>query len=338
MSLISNNTLHTIGLEMLCLDTGLAGSEHYFLFGALNIAAPVLISGLLNRLFIEPSTTRDYKSQRQFLPWRPLVMLLQMIRVESYKTQSMIHTDERKLVVVLGATGAQGMPIAKYLLANSPNLFRVRAITRDISKPLAVELAALGAEVIAADFSDEPSIRRAFAHANAIFAITNFWDQASYDLEVFQGKLINRIASEIQELDYYLFSSLADGRQIQKGRFQNILPYNAKAAILEDLKGSYPELWNKTIEVWVAYYFQNWLKYNLVFGPQKDANGTFVLSMPFSGASEIPSAWADDVGPVVDALLKSGDKYYQKTVSVVADPLSQEKMLDIWAKSKKFHS
>ena len=145
----------------------------------------------------------------------------------------------------------------------------MRAITRDPSKPSALALAQLGAEVVAADFSNEGSIRTALAGANVIFAITNFWDQNSFELEVAQGKLVNGVASQIPELEHYIFSALPDGRKIADGRFQRILPYNAKAAIREDLMSNHPGLWKKTTEVWVAYYYQNWLKFGPVFGPQK---------------------------------------------------------------------
>ncbi len=84
-----------------------------------------------------------------------------------------------------------------------------------------------------------------------------------------QGKLINKVAAEVPTLQHYIFSSLPDGRHLAGGKFQGILPYNAKAFIREDLMGNYTELWKKTTEVYVAFYFQNWLKYNVVFGPQK---------------------------------------------------------------------
>lgn len=77
------------------------------------------------------------------------------------------------------------------------------------------------------------------------------------------------MASEISTLQHYIFSALPDGRKIVGGKYMNILPYNAKALIREDLVGQYPRLWAKTTQLFVAYYYQNWLKYGLVFGPQK---------------------------------------------------------------------
>jgi len=162
----------------------------------------------------------------------------------------------------------QGKSTAEYLLKHSSDFFRVRAVTRNRTKPAAKELISLGAEVVEADFDDENSLAAALDGAHAVFAITNFWDKASYDLEVEQGKLVNKLASRLPYLESYIFSGLPDGKSLAEGKFQNILPYNAKVAIRKDLE-SYPELAKKTTEIYVAFYYQNWLKYSVVFGPVK---------------------------------------------------------------------
>lgn len=234
---------------------------------------------------------------------------------------------------------AQGNPIAKYLLAHSSHLYHVRAITRNATKPVSIDLKNLGAEIVEANVSDEASLTAALAGAWAIFAITNFWDQSNFDLEVSQGKLVNRLASQVPELEHYVVSSLPDGRQLAGGKFQNILPYNAKAEIREDLM-RYEGLMGKMTEVFVAYYYQNWLKYSAVFGPQKEQgkDGEWVMEMPFDGNVGIPMAWADDVGPVVDGVLKGGEELKGKTVAVVGEVMGHEEMLDVWSKRTCFFS
>lgn len=82
-----------------------------------------------------------------------------------------------------------------------------------------------------------------------------------------QAKTINQVASELPHLEHYILSSLPDGRTLAGGKFQNILPYNAKALIRNDLVENHPSLWEKTTEVFIAYYFQNWVKYSMVLGP-----------------------------------------------------------------------
>lgn len=58
----------------------------------------------------------------------------------------------KKIIFVLGATGAQGGPVVKALLAPSadgtPSPWGVRALTRDKTHRRAKELEELGAEIV----------------------------------------------------------------------------------------------------------------------------------------------------------------------------------------------
>jgi uncharacterized protein YbjT (DUF2867 family) len=58
---------------------------------------------------------------------------------------------DRKVIAVVGATGAQGGGLVRAILADAAGPFTVRAITRDITSDKARALAAAGAEVVAAD-------------------------------------------------------------------------------------------------------------------------------------------------------------------------------------------
>lgn len=102
---------------------------------------------------------------------------------------------EPKLIVVVGATGNQGGSVARRFLRAG---FRVRGLTRDPSSPAARALAALGADMHRVDLlpdlpdpaaapdnpsapdpaagsSLDPALARAFAGANVIFAVTDYW-------------------------------------------------------------------------------------------------------------------------------------------------------------------
>ncbi len=147
--------------------------------------------------------------------------------------------------------------------------YAVRALTRDTTKPAAQRLVSLGAEAVSADFDDEESLKKAFAGANAIFAITNFWDKFSLETEIRQGLLVGKVASELPDLEHFIFSSLADAKKLAGGVFKNVLPYNAKSAIRDGLTERYPSLWAKTTTLFISFYFQNWLKYAAAFGPEK---------------------------------------------------------------------
>ncbi|MFJ8621430.1 NmrA/HSCARG family protein [Kitasatospora sp. NPDC093550] len=86
-------------------------------------------------------------------------------------------------VAVTGATGAQGGATARALLRAGR---RVRALTRDTTSPAATELAALGAEVVRADFDDRASLTAALDGAGALFAMSTPFG-TDLDTEVRQG-------------------------------------------------------------------------------------------------------------------------------------------------------
>ena len=68
---------------------------------------------------------------------------------------------DKKIIAVVGATGAQGGGLVRAIIDDPSSEFTVRAITRDPSSDGAKALAALGAEVVAADIDDEASARSA---------------------------------------------------------------------------------------------------------------------------------------------------------------------------------
>jgi uncharacterized protein YbjT (DUF2867 family) len=84
--------------------------------------------------------------------------------------------SERKVIAVVGATGAQGGGLVRAILDDPAGGFAVRALTRNPDSAGARELVELGAEVVAADFDDRASLERAFAGAWGAFCVTNFWE------------------------------------------------------------------------------------------------------------------------------------------------------------------
>jgi len=82
---------------------------------------------------------------------------------------------DKKIIAVVGATGAQGGGLVRAILADPNGGFAARALTRDVNSAKARELAKLGAEVVAADVDDPESVKKAFAGAYGAFCVTFFW-------------------------------------------------------------------------------------------------------------------------------------------------------------------
>src|SRR4051812_26462249 len=80
-----------------------------------------------------------------------------------FPTRSEPIVAEKKIIAVVGATGAQGGGVVRAVLADKNSEFAVRAITRDVNSEKAKALAAMGAEVVAGDIDDVESLTKAFA-------------------------------------------------------------------------------------------------------------------------------------------------------------------------------
>ena len=91
--------------------------------------------------------------------------------------------SEKKIIAVVGATGAQGGGLVRAIMHDPDGGFTARALTRNVDSPKAQELAALGAEVMAADVDDVSSLERAFNGAYGAFCVTFFWEHFSPEKE-----------------------------------------------------------------------------------------------------------------------------------------------------------
>ena len=101
---------------------------------------------------------------------------------------------DKKIIAVVGATGAQGGGLVRAILADPKGGFAARAVTRNPGADKAKALAAAGAEVVAADLDDRASLERAFKGAYGAFCLTNFWEHFSAEKEVAQAENMARAA------------------------------------------------------------------------------------------------------------------------------------------------
>jgi len=115
-------------------------------------------------------------------------------------------TDNRPVIAVIGATGAQGGAVVRAL--TDRGVFRVRAITRDPAK-----YSGPADEVAMADLSDPGSLESAFANAYGVFALSDFTG-AGPD-EFTQGRHSVEAASRAG-IRYFVWSTLPDVEEIQR--------------------------------------------------------------------------------------------------------------------------
>jgi len=73
--------------------------------------------------------------------------------------------SDRKVIAVVGATGAQGGGLVRAILNDSNGGFAARVPTRNVNGARAKDFARLGAEVAAADIDEPESLKKAFEGA-----------------------------------------------------------------------------------------------------------------------------------------------------------------------------
>jgi uncharacterized protein YbjT (DUF2867 family) len=110
-----------------------------------------------------------------------------------------------RIIAVNGATGQQGGAVARKLLADG---WKVRALTRDVNKPAAQELASLGAEVVAGNMEDRAELDAAFKGAYGVFSVQNFWlPNVDLEGEIRQGKNVAD-TSKAAGIEHLVYSSV----------------------------------------------------------------------------------------------------------------------------------
>jgi len=233
--------------------------------------------------------------------------------------------SDKKVIAVLGSTGSQGSGLVSAILADPSGGFAVRAITRDASKDKAKAMAARGAEVVAADLDDVESLKKAFAGAYGVFAVTNFWEHFSGDKEIAQAKNIAE-AAKAAGVKHIVWSTLEDTRKLMKaddtrmpmlqGRFR-VPHFDAKAEADAAFAGL------PTTFFMVSFYWDN--LYLFALAPKKDDKGVYSWAFPM-GDAKLAGIAKDDIGKAAYGIFKAGPQYIGKTVAIAGEHVSFAEM------------
>jgi len=189
---------------------------------------------------------------------------------------------EKKIIAVIGATGAQGKGVVNALVKDGT--FKVRAITRNPEK-----YQGRADEVVKGDLTDLDSLLQAFKDAHGVFVVTNFWEGAD---ELAQGK--NAVeASKKANVNHFIWSTLPNVEKISKGQFE-VPHFTGKAEVDELVKKA--GFANYTY-VQAPFYFQN-LTGQMGAQPQQD--GSTGWTLPIDPKKKvIHMADISDLGKVV---------------------------------------
>ena len=234
---------------------------------------------------------------------------------------------DKKIIAVVGATGAQGGGLVRAIMAESESGFIARAITRDPSSDKARELSKLGAEVVAADVDDEASLRKAFDGAYGAFCVTFFWAHFSPEKELEEARKMAGAAKDAG-VSHVIWSTLEDTRRwvpLDDDRMPTLM---GKYKVPHfDAKGEadhiFTDLNVPTTFLLTSFYWDNFIYFGS--GPKPDAEGRLALTLPM-GDKKLPGIAAEDIGKCAFGIFKRGDEFIGKTVGIAGEHLTGEQL------------
>lgn len=235
--------------------------------------------------------------------------------------------DERKIIAVVGATGAQGGGLARAILDDPASGFAVRALTRNVESAAAKALAERGAEVVHADLDDVESLVRALDGAYGAFFVTNFWEHGSPEREAAQARNLATAAARTG-LQHVVWSTLEDTRErvpldddrmpTLMGRYK-VPHFDAKG----EADAVFRELGVPTTFLRTSFYWDNFIHFGM--GPRRGGDGVPFLALP-AGDKRLAGIAAEDIGRCALGILREGAAMIGKTVGIAGDQLTGAEM------------
>jgi uncharacterized protein YbjT (DUF2867 family) len=233
---------------------------------------------------------------------------------------------DKKIIAVIGATGAQGNGLVRAILADKSGQFAARAVTRNPHSDKAKALAAAGAEVVAANVDDEASLKGAFTGAYGAFCVTFFWDHFSAEKEVEEAGKMAR-AARAAGVKHVIWSTLDDTRTFMKLDDPRMPTLHRKYKVPHfDGKGEADQKFRDadapTTFLLTVFYWENMIYFGT--GPKKGPDGTYYLTMPM-GNAKLPAIGVDDIGKCALGVFKRPD-LIGKTIGIAGGHPTGEEM------------
>jgi len=234
---------------------------------------------------------------------------------------------DKKIIAVMGATGAQGGGLARAILADDGSEFSVRAITRKPDSDKARALADAGAEVVMADADDQASLERAFNGAYGVYCVTNFWEHFSANKEGEQATAMAK-ATKQAGVEHVIWSTLEDTRVRIPLDDDRLPTLQGEYKVPHfDGKGAVDHVFETeaapTTYLLAAFYWENFIYFGM--GPRKGEDGGLVLALPLGGV-KLPGIAAGDIGKCAYGIFKRGTDMVGQRVGIAGEILSGDEM------------
>jgi uncharacterized protein YbjT (DUF2867 family) len=227
---------------------------------------------------------------------------------------------EKKIIAVIGATGAQGGGLVRAILADRNGQFAVRAITRNPNSEKGESLRAAGAEVVAGDADNPSTLGRAFAGAHGAFLLTSFWEHFSPERELTQARNMAE-AVKAAGVQHVIWSTLEDTRKwvpLDDDRMPTLM---GKYKVPHfDAKGEADQIFRDlgvpTTFLLTSFYWENLISFGA--GPQRGPDGNLAIVFPLDD-KPLASIAVEDIGKCAYGIFKRGREFVNKTVGIAGE-------------------
>ncbi len=233
---------------------------------------------------------------------------------------------EKKIIAVMGATGAQGGGLVRAIQSDKSGAFKARAVTRSAGSDKAKALAALGAEVVEADMDDEASLKKAFAGAHGAFCITNFWEYVSPEKEYGQARAQAQAAKHAG-VRHVIWSTLEDTRRWVPLDDKRMPTLMGKYKVPHfDAKGEadqvFAQLGVPTTFLLTSFYWENFIQVGMA---PKRGEGGLAITLPM-GDKKLPGIAVEDIGKCAYGILNQGAAHIGKRIGIAGEHLTGAEM------------
>ncbi|WP_306368338.1 NmrA/HSCARG family protein [Nocardiopsis sp. CC223A] len=224
--------------------------------------------------------------------------------------------QEKRTVLVTGATGGQGGAVARALLERG---WGVRALVRDPGVPAARALAALGAVPVTGDLDDPESLRAAARGVDGVFSVQPC-DLAAPDpaTEIGRGRNVADAATDAGA--HLVYSSAAAA-----GHGSGVAHFDSKAEI-----EAYVESAGVPATVLRPVYFmENW-RYALP-APGPDAAGERVVPVALDADTPMQLIALADIGRITASVFAEPDGFDGRRIDIAGDELPVRRIAELFA-------
>ena len=232
---------------------------------------------------------------------------------------------DKKVIVVVGATGSQGGGLVRAIQNDSAGGFVARALTRKAGSDKARELADLGAQVVEADVDNPESMRRAFDGAYGAYCVTFFWDHFSPERELAEAQTMAQ-AAKSAGLKHVIWSTLEDTRRLVPLSDNRMPTLMGKYKVPHfDAKGEADRLFTGMVPttcLLTSFYWDNFIHFGM--GPKPGLDGKLAITLPM-GDKKLPGIAAEDIGGCAYGIFNRPN-LIGKTVGIAGGHLTGDEM------------